>query len=62
MIVKEYDIQKLGRIIILHCGGNYREIAKLLELKYHIIILTLDGYDLSCKNKKNNKYKTNRLE
>ena len=48
MTVIEYGKQNTEIIILLHGGGlswwNYREVAKLLEQDYHVILPVLDGH------------------
>jgi pimeloyl-ACP methyl ester carboxylesterase len=48
MTVIEYGKQNTETIILLHGGGlswwNYREVAKLLEEDYHIVLPVLDGH------------------
>ena len=44
----EFGQQNTETILLLHGGGlswwNYREIAKLLEKDYHVILPVLDGH------------------
>ena len=48
MKVIEYGKQNKGTVLLLHGGGlswwNYREVAKLLEKDYHVILPVLDGH------------------
>ena len=48
MTVKEFGKQNNDTILLLHGGGlswwNYREVAKLLEMNYHVILPVLDGH------------------
>ena len=48
MTVKEFGKQNNDTILLLHGGGlswwNYREVSKLLEKDYHVILPVLDGH------------------
>ena len=48
MRIQEYGEDKKEAILLLHGGGlswwNYRDVAELLQDKYHIIIPILDGH------------------
>ena len=48
MTVKEFGKQNKDVVLLLHGGGlswwNYREVAKLLETDYHVILPVLDGH------------------
>ena len=48
MTVAEYGKQHRQTVLLLHGGGlswwNYREVAKLLEKDYHVILPVLDGH------------------
>ena len=48
MTVVEFGTQNKDTVILLHGGGlswwNYREVAKLLETDYHVILPVLDGH------------------
>ena len=48
MTVVEFGKQNKDTILLLHGGGlswwNYREVAKLLEKDYHVILPVLDGH------------------
>ena len=48
MTVKEFGKQNNDTILLLHGGGlswcNYREVAKLLEKDYHVVLPVLDGH------------------
>ncbi len=48
MTVVEFGTQNKDSVILLHGGGlswwNYREVAKLLETDYHVILPVLDGH------------------
>ena len=48
MRIQEYGTDKKDVILLLHGGGlswwNYREVAKLLQGEYHIILPILDGH------------------
>ena len=48
MTVKEFGKQNKNTVLLLHGGGlswwNYREVAKLLEEDYHVILPVLDGH------------------
>ena len=48
MTVFEFGKQNKDAILLLHGGGlswwNYREVAKLLEKDYHVILPVLDGH------------------
>jgi pimeloyl-ACP methyl ester carboxylesterase len=48
MTVVEFGTQNKDTVILLHGGGlswwNYREVAKLLEEDYHVILPVLDGH------------------
>ena len=48
MTVAEFGKQNTDTILLLHGGGlswwNYREVAKLLEKDYHVILPVLDGH------------------
>ena len=48
MNVIEYGKQNKDTVLLLHGGGlswwNYREVAKLLEKDYHVILPVLDGH------------------
>ena len=48
MTVMEFGKQNNDTILLLHGGGlswwNYREVAKLLEEDYHVILPVLDGH------------------
>ena len=48
MNVIEYGKQNQDTVVLLHGGGlswwNYREVAKLLEKDYHVILPVLDGH------------------
>ena len=48
MTVVEFGKQNKDRVLLLHGGGlswwNYREVAKLLEKDYHVILPVLDGH------------------
>ena len=48
MTVVEFGKQNQDAVILLHGGGlswwNYREVAKLLEKDYHVILPVLDGH------------------
>ena len=48
MTVIEFGKQNQDTVLLLHGGGlswwNYREVAKLLEKDYHVILPVLDGH------------------
>ena len=48
MTVVEFGKQNKDTVLLLHGGGlswwNYREVAKLLEEDYHVILPVLDGH------------------
>ena len=48
MTVVEFGKQNKDIVLLLHGGGlswwNYREVAKLLEKEYHVILPVLDGH------------------
>ena len=48
MTVMEFGKQNTDTVLLLHGGGlswwNYREVAKLLEKDYHVILPVLDGH------------------
>ena len=48
MTIKEFGKQNKNTALLLHGGGlswwNYREVAKLLEKEYHVILPVLDGH------------------
>ena len=48
MTVEEFGKQNTDTILLLHGGGlswwNYREVARLLEKDYHVILPVLDGH------------------
>ena len=48
MTVIEFGKQNKDTVLLLHGGGlswwNYREVAKLLEKDYHVILPVLDGH------------------
>ena len=48
MTVVEFGKQNKDTVLLLHGGGlswwNYREVAKLLEKDYHVILPVLDGH------------------
>ena len=48
MTVVEFGKQNKDSVLLLHGGGlswwNYREVAKLLEKDYHVILPVLDGH------------------
>jgi len=48
MTVVEFGKQNQNTVLLLHGGGlswwNYREVAKLLEKDYHVILPVLDGH------------------
>ena len=48
MTVKEFGKENKDTILLLHGGGlswwNYREVAKLLEKDYHVILPVMDGH------------------
>ena len=48
MTVVEFGKQNKDSVLLLHGGGlswwNYREVAKLLEKNYHVILPVLDGH------------------
>ena len=48
MKVVEFGKQHYNTVLLLHGGGlswwNYREVAKLLEKDYHVILPVLDGH------------------
>ena len=48
MTVIEFGKQNKDTVLLLHGGGlswwNYREVAKLLEKYYHVILSVLDGH------------------
>ena len=48
MTVFEFGKQNKDRVLLLHGGGlswwNYREVAKLLQEDYHVILPVLDGH------------------
>ena len=48
MTVIEFGQQNQDTVLLLHGGGlswwNYREVAKLLEKDYHVILPVLDGH------------------
>ena len=48
MTVIEFGKQNKATVLLLHGGGlswwNYREVAKLLEEDYHVILPVLDGH------------------
>ena len=52
MTVIEFGKQNKDTFLLLHGGGlswwNYREVAKLLEKDYHVILPVLDGHSDSC--------------
>ena len=48
MKYREYGFGKKHSIILLHGGGlswwNYKEVAEILQNKYHVILPILDGH------------------
>ncbi|MBR3227637.1 MAG: alpha/beta hydrolase [Erysipelotrichaceae bacterium] len=54
MKYQEYGKENRDTVMLLHGGGlswwNYREAAKLLEKRYHVILPILDGHALSDRH------------
>ena len=48
MAVVEFGKQNKNTVLLLHGGGlswwNYREVARLLEAQYHVVLPVLDGH------------------
>ena len=48
MTLREYGKEHKETILLLHGGGlswwNYREVAKLLAERYHVVLTVLDGH------------------
>ena len=46
--VVEFGKQNKDTVLLLHGGGlswwNYREVARLLEAQYHVVLPVLDGH------------------